>query len=114
MSRKRPVIESWLCYLDDSPRGQTYIRLTSGLLTCDKFRALSPLAQVIYINMAAHAAGKIEFEFPHSAYRGLCSNDGFNKAEKALIERGFISKLESGRFTRTPNRYRFVSDWKRR
>lgn len=112
MSKKRPRIEGWLCYKNDNPVGQTYIRLTSDLLQSDRFRALNPLTQLVYLNMCAVAAGKIEFIFPQARYKGLCSKGGFAKAEAELIERGFIKKIESGRFTRTPNKYRFCFDWK--
>ena len=112
MSKKRPKIEGWLCYKNDSPTGQTYIRLTSDLMNCDRFLNLNPLTQIIYLQMCLAAVGKIEFIFPHAKYRKLCSKGGFAKAEAELISNGFIEKLESGRFTRTPNKYRFSFRWK--
>ena len=112
MSRKRPKIEGWLCYENDNPVGQTYIRLTSDLMRNEKFKSMGLLAQMIYLHMCLTAAGKRDFIFPYEAYKDICSKGGFAKAEVELIQKGFIEKVESGRFTRTPNKYRFSFRWK--
>ena len=112
MSRKRKTIEGWLCYKNENPVGQTFIRLTNDLIKSPKFLGLKPLSQLLYIHMCMAAAGKIDFIFPYEAYKDVCSKGGFAKAETELMQKGFIEKVESGRFTRTPNKYRFSFKWK--
>lgn len=112
MSKKRRPIEGWLCVNNTDAIGQTYIRLTSDLLRDQRFTALPHLAQLVYLHMCMAAAGRIEFMFPYSVYSCFCSKGGFAKAEKALVNGGFIEKVESGRTTREPNKYRFSVKWK--
>ena len=63
--------------------------------------------------MMVESAGKAEFEMPYSKYRYFTSGPTFRKAKSELIKAGFICEVENGANTRTPNRYRFISTWKR-
>jgi hypothetical protein len=55
------------------------------------------------------------FIFPISLWRGkyhLCTNNvQFNKFCDELIEHGFIELYQSGKYTRTPNVYKYSNKW---
>ncbi len=54
----------------------------------------------------------MEFTFPRSKYRKICSNDGFQKAVSELVEKGFIEIAQHNKNLRTANVYRFSDKWK--
>ena len=111
--RKPQPIEFWLCYAENQPKAQTFIRVTSDLLNCSEFTSLSFSAQILYIRMCAAAKGQPEFIYPYSYFKGKMSKQCFQDAKTELLEHGFITVIQQGKNTRTPCVYKFSSEWKR-
>ena len=96
----------------DTPTNNTkLVQLYHSQITHKNFLELSPIAKVIYIYMLDYSNGSITTEFPNSIYLNITTKPTFLKAIEELSKKGFIEVIESGRFTRTKNIYKFISKW---
>jgi len=93
---------------------ERYIRPSFTLFQHPAFTALKPGARIVYLTMIMVAAGKNEFTFSRACYAGEygLSHNIVCNAIPDLVKAGFIQVKRSGKNTRTPNIYRFVSTWK--
>lgn len=112
MSRKKHSLPIWLydSNVKDSSN-RNFIRLSHSQLTHKSFFSLSNSAKTIYIYMVNYSKGNREFSFPFRIYKNITTKPTFNKCIKELQEKGFIEIVEYGKFTRTENKYRFLSEW---
>lgn len=116
MGRRRAAqnieIKPWLSARKDCREGR-FIQVGNSLLLSKKFQELTVGAQMLYLCAAMESAGRPEFTFPRSAaLKYSFSENTAARHIKELTSSGFIELLESGRFTRTANRYRFSLRWK--
>lgn len=114
MRRKRTTpLNSWETAHKGSESEKHYSRYGDSLLDSPKLCKLNGIARLVYLYMVRAAAGKQEFTFAREFYikRGF-SPPSVNRAIKELIEEGFICRKTSGKLTRTPNIYEFISQWK--
>ncbi len=113
MSRKpKYSLPNWLYdpHVKDS-YNRNFIRLSHSLLTHKSFLSLSNSAKMVYIYMVNYSKGNREFSFPYKIYKKITSKPTFNKCIKELHNKGFIEVIENGKFTRTENIYKFLSEW---
>lgn len=106
-----PIVP-WLSAKPNCKDGR-FIQIGNSLLLSKAFQQLTAGAQLAYLCMSMESGGKMDFQFPKSALRkyGLSETSGARYI-KELIAAGFIEIAESGRTTRTPNRYCFSFQWK--
>lgn len=105
--------ENYKCKTEDSRKAKSFVAIPHTLLMNNNFQRLSPSAKELYIYMMDYANSLKEFEFPHSIYIKLMSNQGFINSRKQLFEHGFIEEIANGRFTREANKYMFSTKWKK-
>ena len=90
-----------------------FVQCGNSLYLSKTFQSLKYSTQRLYENMMLECGGCPDFCFPASTAKKYGMN---NKTVLAgieeLISKGFIEKTECGRWTRTKNKYRFVSKWK--
>ena len=115
MSRgKRNKITPIPQYLTRSPSGSEngYVRLTPSLTSSDAFKALKPLAIVIYLDMLMTARGHETVIYTQTmAYDNMrTSKSGYTASIKQLIDVGFIQRLPRACYA--PSMYRFDTRWK--
>lgn len=112
-SKKVPLHPWETANSEEKPR---YIRTSYSLLTHPAYQKLTLLEKHVYNCMRMACAGKQEFTFPQACYEneyGLHKTSVI-KAVQKLQGAGFIEVVESNRFLRKPNVYRFSYDWKTR
>ena len=103
--RKRNDIQRGLiCRLGD----RHHFRLYESLADNEGFLNLTPAAQMLYLRMGLASKGKMEFQFPHSAYSKYMTNATFQKCKRQLIEAGFITET---RYRCSKNTYRLSNEW---
>lgn len=87
--------------------------------------SLKPRAKVLYLYMKAQYYGVKEKNKPEqnplyfvfnqamwkTTYKLYTNNKSFYEDRDALIERGFIEIVETGKITRTKNIYKFSDSW---
>ena len=96
----------------DTPTNNTkFVQLYHSQMTHRKFLKLSSTSKIVYIYMLDYSNGSMTTEFPKSIYSTFTTTPTFLKAIDELCEKGFIEVIESGRFTRTKNIYKFISKW---
>ena len=97
--------------VDTSTNDTKLVQLYHSQLVHKNFIDLSSVAKVVYIYMLDYSNGKNITTFPHRIYKAFTTKPTFNKSIKELTDKGFIETIESGRFTRTENKYKFLSKW---
>ena len=116
MGRKKSAVNCilpfWASAKQDCRDGR-FIQVGNSLYLSKQFQALKPSAQILYHYMMMESGGRAEFTFP----KKTATKYGLNYATvlkdiKELIAHGFIEKTCCGRFTRTPNEYKFSNLWK--
>ena len=115
MARKKYTdFKAWETAKKEKGPERQFSRISATLLQHPAFTALKPGARLVYLTMVMAAAGKREFNFPRASYTGLygLSHNIVCNAIPDLVKAGFIQVKRSGKNTRTPNIYRFVSTWK--
>lgn len=85
-----------------------HFRFFSSLSDNDAFLKLTPTAQLLYLRMGLATKGKVEFEFPFSAYKKYMSKATFQTAKQQLIDGGFITETK---YRCAKNRYRLSNEW---
>lgn len=92
---------------------EPFIQLGATLLQSKTFQSLSHTTRNVYFAMLVESKGFKEFEFSRttSARYGF-SDKTTRRAINRLIEQKFIVKKQSGKNTRTPNKYEFSQEWK--
>ena len=112
--RKRDYLPFWTCYEKNTPYGNQYIQLTRDLVESKEFCSLTYAAQILYIRMSEVACGNPSFRYSDADYKGRMSRDGFLKAKKQLIEKGFIyvTNEEANRLNKKPTEFHFSRAWK--
>lgn len=93
-----------ICRTDD----RHHFRLYESLADNEGFLNLTPAAQMLYLRMGLASKGKMEFQFPHSAYSKYMTNATFQKCKRQLIETGFITET---RYRCSKNTYRLSNEW---
>ena len=73
--------------------------------------SLTASAQLLYLRMGIDSNGRLEFEYPHSAYAGWMSTSTFERAKLQLIKNGFLTEK---RFKCSMNLYRFSDEWQKK
>ena len=114
MSRKRKYQKPIWKYdhkIDTSTNDTKFVQLYHSQLTHKNFVSLSSVAKVVYIYMLDYSNGNMITTFPHKIYKTITTKPTFIKCIKELTEKGFIEIEESGRFTRTENKYKFLYKW---
>lgn len=113
MSRKKKYsLPIWLYNPNvENSENSNFIRLSHSQLTHKSFLKLSKTAKLIYIYMVNYSKGKREFSFPHRIYKNLVTKPTFTNVIDELNKFGFVEKTESGKFTRTESKYKFLTDW---
>ena len=113
MSRKKYQKPIWKYdHKVDTPTNTTkLVQIYHSQLTHKNFLDLSSIAKVVYIYMLDYSNGSITTTFPFRIYKSFTTTPTFQKAIKELSEKGFIEVIENGRFTRTENKYKFLSKW---
>ena len=113
MSKKKYIKPPWKYdHNKDTPTNNTKLtQLYHSQLIHKNFTQLSSNAKVIYIYMLDYSNGSQTTTFPHSIYKDIVSKPTFIKCINELIEKGFIEITKNGRFTRTENEYKFISNW---
>ena len=111
--RKGDTIKPWLSAHLDNREGR-FIQVGNSFLLAKDMPELSAGAKLMYLCMTMESGGHIEFQFPRMA----ALKYGFPEATaarhvKELLAVGMIELIGSGRFTKTPNQYRFTTAWKR-
>lgn len=91
---------------------QRYIRLGNSQLVHPVLRELSPLAFKVYTYMLLESGGSRTFTYPHSKFKGLVSNNGFQSVKEELIKAGLIMEIENNANLRKANVYEFSDIWK--
>lgn len=111
MGRHKKRLAFWESGQDQD--GEHFARIGKSLLRHEAFKALGASARLLYICMVEACAGEREFTFTVADYKacGFAMNT-FLRAKEELIQAGFITVIESGRTTRTPNKYAFSNEWK--
>ena len=104
--------ENYKCKNEEAGKAKSFVAIPHTLLMNNNFKSLSPSAKELYIYMMDYANSLKEFEFPHSIYQKLMSNQGFRNCRKQLFEHGFIEEIANGRFTREANKYMVSTKWK--
>ena len=89
-----------------------YFRMGATLMASEQMRSLSPSAFKIYCYMRIESAGNRSFKFPNVKYRSFMSKPTFQKAKKALIDKGFVGVVQNNRNLRKANIYAFSDRWK--
>ena len=102
----------WLSARPDNKEGR-FLMVGNSLLLSKKFQDLSAGARCLYVAMGLEAGGQRQFVFP----RATSLKYGFSESSsiryiKELVTAGFIEVTACGRFSRTPNCYRFSFSWK--
>lgn len=105
--------ENYKCKNEDSRKTKSFVAIPHSLLMNNNFMSLSPKSKVLYMYMMDYANGQKYFEFPHSIYSQIMTNQGFIDCRKQLVEQGFIEEVSNGRYVRKPNKYMFSSKWKK-
>lgn len=106
------VLLPWLSARPDNKEGR-FVQAGNSLFLSKEFQKLSAGARCLYLCMTLEAGGRREFEFPRaSASKFGFSGSSFLRYCKELEEEGFIQTTVCGKCTRTPNRYRFLFEWK--
>ena len=110
----------WLSRKADNSEGR-FLQIGNSLFLSSKneygieqnrFLMLSNGSKFVYMAMALESGGKREFEFTRtSALKYGIANSSLRVAVSELIQTGMI-KRQSGKNTRTANRYEFCFDWK--
>lgn len=113
MAKKKYVKPTWKYDPKvDTPTNDTkFVQLYHSQMIHKNFLKLSSTAKIVYIYMLDYSNGKMKTEFPNSIYSTITTRPTFLKAINELCEKGFIEIVESGRFTRTKNIYKFTSKW---
>lgn len=91
---------------------ERFIRMGNSMLLHTSVRELSHTAFRVYTYMKLESAGKPEFTFPKTKWKGYISPNGFQKAKEQLCLSGFIEEVQNNANLRKPNVYRFSSKWK--
>ena len=113
MGRKRTKLNFWETG-KSTDETEHFARVSKSLLRHPSFTALGSSARLLYLCMVEACAGKREFTFTLSDYKACgFAKQTFLRAKDELIKAGFIAVSECGRNTRTPNKYRFIDDWKK-
>jgi len=90
---------------------ERYVSVTETMMLHDNFISLSSSATKLYLYMKYWSCGKEEITYSSSLAEKYMTKPTFIKARNELVDKGFIKYLECGRFSRTPNIYKFISDW---
>lgn len=97
--------------LDGTPRHSvpSAIQVCEDLLLDDKFQSLKQSSRMLLLCMFMESRGQNEFCFPKSvaAEYGFC-NDTLRRSIDELVKNDYLKKVESGKNTRTPNKYSLV------
>ena len=113
MSRKKKYkIPIWKhSPLKNTSTDLKFIQVYHDLLLSEDFLSLKFSSKVIYFYMYDYSLGERDFIFPYSIYSKITTKETFQKAINELTQKGFIEIIETGKNTRTPNKYRFSSKW---
>lgn len=104
-------VRPWLSANSDN-KEKIFTLIGNSLLLSEPFQQLSSGAQMTYICMTLHSAGKRDFQFPNAtAKRYGLADKSFRRYVAELAAAGFI-KVNSGKLTREPNIYTFSLQWK--
>lgn len=98
---------------NQSCRDGRFIQIGNSLYFHKEFQSLKPSTQIVYERMMMESGGRAEFTFPKRTAKKYGLN--YKTVLKAISElkaRGFITETCCGRYTRTPNEYKFTSVWK--
>ena len=109
-SKKTPFQPWQTC--NNKGEEKRYIRLGNSLLLHKAVFDLSDKAFRVYVYMLIEAGGEKKFTYPRSKYKYISSIDGFQRAKKELIQKGFIKEIEKNKQRRKENLYEFSEDWK--
>lgn len=102
----------WLSAHPDSKEGR-FLQAGNSLFLSKEFQDLSAGARCLYLTMALESGGRREFTYPRAtALKFGFSESSFIRYIKELSASGFIELVSCGRFSRTPNCYRFSFSWK--
>lgn len=116
MSRRKAAqnveIKPWLSARANCREGR-FIQVGNSLLLNRKFQELTQGARFTYQCMAMESGGRVNFTFQKSsAAKYGITESTLSRHIKELTSSGFIEIEESGRYTRTPNRYKFSFRWR--
>lgn len=91
-----------------------FIQVGASFFEDENVCSLKPQTKWVYLCMAIVAGRDTEFSFSRGdgmkygiPSRTLCT------AVNELLEKGFLIRVESGKFTRTKNKFRFIYNWKK-
>lgn len=114
MSRKKhDTPPQWIRPVEPlSGKNGYFGRIYNDLLEAPNFQKLSYGSKYLYITMIVVSTGKKEFTLTSSEAekRGI-SKGSFRRLIDELLLAGFIQIKESGRLTRTPNKYEFMLNY---
>lgn len=111
VNHNRP--KDWTTDSTDPKYAGNFAMVYSSLLRHENFKALSPLARLLYITMIAACAGDREFHLTQGeAVEWGIPAGSFRRTIKQLINAGFIRIKESGYVRREANIYVFTNIWK--
>lgn len=106
------AISPWLSAKKDCREGR-FLQVGNSLLLSEEFQTLKDSAKFLYFCMALECGGRPEFEFPLSTAKKYgIPGTTFRRVIQDLINGHFIEVISSGKTTREPNDYRFISEWK--
>ena len=90
-----------------------FLQIGVTLFEHPTFQSLTPTQRYLYLCMLHDAEGRREFVFPQARFKhfGL-KNTAARDGIEALIQKGFIVRLFSGKVTREASGYAFSHAWK--
>ena len=120
--RKKYHPKSFVCKIAG---GEPSASIFMSMLKSPAWMSLKPRAKVLYLYMKAQYYGVKEKNKPEqnplyfvfnqamwkTTYKLYTNNKSFYEDRDALIERGFIEIVETGKITRTKNIYKFSDSW---
>ena len=90
---------------------ERYVSIAETMILHENFISLSSSAKTLYLYMKYWACGKEEITYASSLAEKYMTKPTFRKARDELVNKGFLKYVECGKFSRTPNIYKFISDW---
>ena len=90
-----------------------FVQVGASFFEDEKVGFLKPQTKWLYLCMALVAGKDTEFFFSRGdALKFGIPDRTFRTAINELLEKGFLIRVESGKFTRTKNKFRFNYNWK--
>lgn len=108
MSKRKPI-DAQRDYISKCS-DRHFFRVYESLVYSEAFKQLTPSAKTLFFYMGLESRGNRQFEYPKSKYESVFSKDGFSKAKKQLIEKGFLREVK---YKTAKNQYSFSDEWKR-